>query len=259
MKTSIVEEIKNGKKIRIFVLVNTLTSVNSFSYSSHIQFFTYHAKQFPNIEIAFLPPNRMGIDAARNMAAEYALRLECDYLLFLDDDVMIPRDSLIRLIEADKDICAGLVIIRGVPFNVMAFKYGKKRKNQRDIGFFNDLPLDDSGKLKPGAQKLQKCDAVGFSLCLIKTDVLKRISQPYFLTGTGHTEDVYFCLKAKEEEKIQTWMDISIQCGHLLNQEPVAWYNRKHLLKYYETVLPKEKIDKGREKDYFSRNLALLK
>lgn len=250
------ENIKN-RKIKVFILVNTLTSVNSFIYGNHIEFFTYSAKHYPNIEFQFFSPHRMSIDNARNTAADYAMKLDADYLMFIDDDVMIPRDCLGRLIENDKDICAGFVIIRGYPFNVMAFKFGRRTKQYKHMGFYNDLPKNSDGKL----QKLVKCDAVGFSLALIKMNMLKKLSQPYFITGTKNTEDVYFCLKAKNELKnnVSIYMDTSLQCGHLLNAEPIAWENREQLKKYYESLEPKKKTDTSRSKQYFDRNLRNLK
>lgn len=247
------------KKIKVLLLVNTLTSVNSFIYHNHIAFFGWTTKNHPEIEFQFFTPHRMSIDAARNTAAEYALQLEMDYLMFIDDDVMIPRNSLKKLIDNDKDICAGFVIIRGMPFNVMAFKFGKRTKQHKNMGFYNDLPKNPDGKLR----ELVRCDAVGFSLALIKTDLLKKLSKPYFITGTANTEDVYFCLKAKHEtnNKTSIFMDTSLECGHLLNPEPVGWSNRLKLKAFYESLEPQESKtkEKGRSKLYFSRNLENLK
>lgn len=254
---------ENLKTVKVLILVNTLTSVNSFVYSNHIEFFVWHAKNHPEIEFVFFSPHRMSIDAARNTAADYAFHTDCDYLMFIDDDVMVPKDCLWRLLQDGKDICAGLVIIRGYPFNVMAFKFKKPTKAQLEefkesginrIGFFNDLPKKN-GKL----QKLVKCDAVGFSLCLIKVDVLKKMEAPFFVTGTGHTEDVYFCLRAQKEiPKVGIFMDTSLECGHMLDAHPVAWSNRAALSKFQETIEPKKK-SAHRDKTYFSRNLKGLK
>lgn len=261
-----VKPIKGIKKIKVVILVNTLTSVESTVYSNHIEFFVWHAKNHPEIDFIFYTPHRMSIDSARNSAADYALQLEADYLMFIDDDVLIPRDSLHKLIQNDKDICAGLVIIRGYPFNVMSFKFKKPSKKLSEefkktgvnrIGFYNDLPKRN-GKL----QKLVKCDAVGFSLCLIKIAVLKKISQPFFITGSRNTEDVYFCIKAKEElgkENVSIYTDTSLECGHLLDKVPVCWTNRKALQEYQEKVEPKRKPKAGRAGHYFSRNLKNLK
>ena len=92
---------------KVFVLVNTLQSVNANVYSNHCHFFTYSAKNIPGIKFEFWTPERMAIDTARNTAAQMALSRECDYLMFIDDDVMIPPDTLEKLLKADKDVIAG--------------------------------------------------------------------------------------------------------------------------------------------------------
>lgn len=265
------------KEVRVFILVNTLTSVQKPVYSNHIEMFVWHCRNYPEIKFYFLPPDRMSIDSARNTAADLAMDYECDWLLFLDDDVLVPPSCLSRLIEDNKDITAGLTIIRGMPFNVMGFKYGKKTKTKRNVDFYNDLPLAVRCKRKHAnfidncpscqetpLQKMVPLDAVGFSLCLIKVDLIKKLSKPYFLTGTGHTEDVYFCLKAQEEvgkKKVSIFMDTSIQTGHLVTAEPVGWKNRILLRRYYNDVsslLPKPPKMTGRDEKYISRNLKLL-
>lgn len=220
--------------MKILVLVNTLQSVQSFIYANHIDFFVWTAKNRPDIEFVFYTPHRMSIDNARNTAADLAMKAECDYLMFIDDDVMIPKNTLDLLLKADKDIIAGLVIIRGMPFNVMAFRWQDlgvpqedrpKEDEKRSLTFYNDLPLRTPcgprtegdevishsrfdincpeclkiGLHPDGLQPVIDVDAIGFSCALIKTDVLHQLTTPYFITGRHHTEDVYFCMKVKTE------------------------------------------------------------
>lgn len=234
--------------MRVFVLVNALQGVNSFVYNNHIEFFVYSAKNIPNLEFRFWVPHRMSIDHARNQAAIYAKQTECDYLMFIDDDVMIPRDTLVKLLAADKDIVAGLVIIRGYPFNVMAFKWN----GEKSLGYYNDLPKEPDGSLT----KLIECDAVGFSCCLIKIDVLKAIEPPYFLTMKYQTEDVYFCLKVSElEPKPSIYMDTTVKCGHFLNAETIEYDTRQKFKDFYSFAY-EEIPDKGRDEQYIKDCLA---
>ena len=113
--------------MRIVILVNTLQAVNSYVYNNHIAFFVKSYRDIKDLDIIFMTPPRMSVDTARNEAAKLALNLEADYLMFIDDDVMIPPGCLKVLLDADKDIIAGLVIIRGFPFNVMAFRYNDSK------------------------------------------------------------------------------------------------------------------------------------
>ena len=47
---------------------------------------------------------------------------EAEYLLFLDDDVLVPMDGLQKLMDCNSDIAAGNVCIRGYPFDYMFFE-----------------------------------------------------------------------------------------------------------------------------------------
>jgi hypothetical protein len=243
------------KKIKVMILVNTLQNVASYVYGNHIGFFVWTTKNRPDIEIIFYTPQRMTIDMARTMAAKQALVDECDYLMFLDDDVLVPPDALDKLIKADKDIVAGLVIIRGYPFNVMAFKFFEDKDHNRNLTYFNELEKD---------VELQECDAVGFSCCLIKTDVYKEMEPPYFVTGPYNTEDVYFCLKAQDMRddngiKPSIFLHTGVQCGHMMPPEAVEWAVRDKMKSYY-----KEQADMMaakipvRDATYLNRSLNAL-
>jgi hypothetical protein len=61
----------------------------------------------------------------RSATAQVALESEADYVLFLDDDVLFPFDSLDGLPACNSDIASADVCIRGYPFDHMCFKYGK--------------------------------------------------------------------------------------------------------------------------------------
>lgn len=248
------------KKLKICVCVNTLTSVNSFVYSNHIHFFLQAVRNYgENISFIFFTPPRMAIDTARNEAAKIALSNGCDYLMFLDDDVLVPADTLQLLIDADKDVTAGLVVIRGLPFNVMAFK----EMPDGNLTYYNELPKLDGTRLKKDEtcklaelEPLVECGAVGFSCCLIKTSALLKVAPPFFVTGTNSTEDVYFCVKLKKADKeASIFMQTQIQCGHLLTAEPIGWDNRKGpLLDYYTGVKKLEdELRPKRDLDYLSK------
>ena len=250
-------------KKKILVIVNTLTSISNFVYANHIRFFVEAKQAFPDWQFIFMTPHRAGIDLARNAAAVHALTLECDYLMFIDDDVLVPPDTLKRLVDDDKDIVAGLVIIRGYPFNVMAFKEKiteKDGKANKSLTYYNDLPkehkkhiLDDESICKDCnkedfqvLQKMVSCAAVGFSCCLIKVDILRLLQEPYFITLPGMTEDVYFCTRVTEEltPTPEIFIDTHVQCGHLMSPEAIEWqYKEKFQNFYFEFNLNPVKED----------------
>lgn len=243
------------KKLKIMVGVNTLTSIQRAAYSNHCQFWFRLGRNYPNIQFALNHPYRQSIDRMRNQTADIALSNEMDYVLFLDDDVLVNpiQESLAMLIEANADIAAGWTIIRGYPFENMFFKYTEDGKGLIKPKT-TDLVIKENG--------LIDCDAVGFSFCLIKCSLLKKIPTPWFVTGSNFTEDVYFCNKAREHYPNTTIVvDSRIKTGHLMDPEPLHPQNAGPLREFYDDHYPEitakepAPINK-REDDYVNEILA---
>lgn len=205
-------------------------------------------RSFPEHEFYTMQPRRMSIDNMRNAAAKTALELECDYLWFIDDDVLVePRTvfgSLLEGCEKHKfDVLMAETYIRGYPFQPMFFQHNVTEKK---LDFYWDFEKDVNKKTG-----LLECAAVGFSCVLIKCELIKKITKPYFATGVLGTEDVYFCMKCRSElgeNRVKIGVDTKVPTGHLLDPEPLHKLNRKALLKYYETVYPHLKLSKNNDR-----------
>lgn len=133
----------------------------------------------------------------RESLAKKAIELGATHLLYLDADMSFDKDAIVRLIKRNKDIIGGAYNLRRLP-SVTTVK--------------SDKPL--------GKGKLVTCDAVGTGFMLVKTDVFKKLSHPWFfwesddkgevLTG----EDYWFCRKARQAG-YKVWVDLSIKLGHI--------------------------------------------
>ena len=222
---------KNSKTLRIVVGINSLTESQWPAYNSHLQLFYRLGRDFPKAEMCLYNPSRVGIDRMRNGAAAQVRQGDFDYLLFVDDDVVPPSQSLQRLLACKADIAAGDVIIRGYPFDHMCFRYvGKKKETLRAMSKY------------PKNSTVIDVDAVGFSLCLIKRELLEKVPEPFFITGTNHTEDVYFCLKARDFAPDCTIrVDTQLTCGHILWPEVISSWNKKLYKQYFEKQNPATK------------------
>lgn len=215
------------KRIKILVGVNTLTSVDQAVYANHCQLWFRLGRSMPDCDFAFYAPRRSGIDRMRNDCGKVALAAGYDYICFIDDDVLVPLDGIARLRKADKPIVAGWTIIRGHPFDNMFFKWNEGRTG---LTRWNDPP-QNTGLLQVGA--------VGFSFCLIKTSVLREIPEPWFVTGTHNTEDIYFCYKyAKYVPDGEVFVDLDCITSHNLGSEFIDPTNRKAYTKYFEECFP---------------------
>lgn len=230
--------------MKTIVGVNTLESVSSFAYSSHCKLWIQMKKDFPDDEFILYTPYRMSIDNMRNDVARIAIEHDCDYILFLDDDVCVVPNTYKSLREADKDIVAAMTYVRGYPFHPMCFKdydtvdtEGKRRLNLTFHDDYETVLDKETGLFRTGA--------VGFSCVLIKVDLLKCMNPPYFVTGPGHTEDVYFCLRARLElePEPQIFVDTKVPTGHLLMPEMVSTDNVEALREHYKKVNDKVVVD----------------
>ena len=238
--------------MKIMVGCNLLTSLNSIVYPNHTQMWYYLGRETDH-EYLLNSPRRLSIDNMRNQCAQTAILNECDYLFFYDDDVLLPKDSLPRMIKVAQEekasIVAGLVYVRGYPFKSMAFHIDEETKG---LDHIPDEVIEDS------ESNLIECKAIGFSCALLDVKILKEMEPPWFLTGIGSTEDVYFCLKTTAiipDTKIL--LDKSIQCEHLIDHYAISHENHKLIQEFEENVFeaksqtsdfPAEAIERARER-----------
>lgn len=222
----------------ILVAINNLTEVNQLAYANHCQMWYRLGRNLPEHEFGLCNPRRMSIDRMRNFAARAAIDMGFDYLLFLDDDVLVPVDGVKRLIEANKDIIAGITLIRGYPYHPMVFNFLQRLMDGQD---FRTHYVDNCKELADPETGLYQCDAVGFSFCLIKVALLRKLAKyvPYFITGENHTEDVYFCNLARlKAPGTEVWVDTQIETAHILGSDIIMPMNKKERMAFDEVTNP---------------------
>lgn len=124
-----------------------------------------------------------------NDAVKKAIREDFTHLFILDDDVMLPPDTVDRLLKYDVDIVSANLLGRTPPFGPY---------------LFDNFPGDEEGLVSqralgegdPGS--LRECYAVGTGCTLIKIEVFKGLKFPWFeVSHKILTYDLYFCHKAK--------------------------------------------------------------
>jgi hypothetical protein len=214
--------------MKIVVGTNTLTEIQQPAYVNHCQLWFRLGRSYPQIDFILSAPPRMSIDRMRNMTAKVAIQCNADYVLFIDDDVIVPPNyGLQQLLDCDADVAAGRVCVRGWPFDYMVFN----KSEEDQSGLYIQKTLPDHG--------IVECDAVGFSFVLIRVSLLKRMTEPWFVTGTNNTEDIYFCKRARSlDEKISIKVNCDCACGHILWPEVIFESNREAYKDYMARVNP---------------------
>ena len=157
---------------------------------------------------------------ARNRIAQKALDLSVDYVLMVDNDVTLPKDALINLMDNPVDVCLGYY----------AHRDNDNRYSGRTcvckLGWYN-YPLESeytARELKADCDAgifKKKIHGGGMGCAFIKADVFKRLRYPWYdWVNYGDenrgmlSEDLFFCEKCKEAG-IDIYTDTRVSCGHL--------------------------------------------
>lgn len=140
---------------------------------------------------------------ARNRLAKQAIKMESDYTMWFDSDMIFEPDTMVRLLEHNAPIVSGAYFRRQPPYHLVAFdKCDAEKREWTDLA----LPTDTV-----------KCGGVGFGCVLVKTEVLFNVAAKYgcwFDPMNGFGEDLSFCYRARECG-YDILLDPSITCGHV--------------------------------------------
>jgi hypothetical protein len=177
-----------------------------------------------------LPPNSATsfhygapFDDMRNAACQKTLEQGFEWLFFLDDDVVVPPDTIQRLINHRKDIVSGVYHRRAEPVYPVMLNF----LPDGNATWLTTYPKD----------ALIDVDLVGAGCLLIHRRVLERVAAPWFewqldmpqppRSAKGEeltrlSEDFAFCRKAKRDYGFGVHVDTSIQCEHIGLGQSVA-------------------------------------
>ena len=150
------------------------------------------------------------IDKARCEMAEQAVQGGYTHIFFMDSDQTFERDTLVRLIEHDKDIVTGIYVQRDAFMKPNIYRREPKPEETRKL-YEHIYEWDENAKLI-------EVDGCGAGCLLIKTDALKKMEQPYFAIQTSRDayigEDIYFCELAKKAG-LKIYCDTHVRSGHM--------------------------------------------
>jgi len=149
----------------------------------------------------------MPFDHARNSACENILKSTFTWLFFLDDDIVCPPDTVLRLMAHNKDIISGLYFRRSPPLAPVMMRLEGEKAN-----FITQFKTGD----------IVEADFVGAGCLLIHRRVIEKVQYPWFdwrvdrRDLAGHkrcSEDFAFCESARQAG-FKIYVDTSIKCDH---------------------------------------------
>jgi predicted SAM-dependent methyltransferase len=223
--------------------VNVVIGIPSFGMVSTYFMQARMSQQFPLVSSSFdkIVLNKPIADA-RNEIVQFALDQGANYIYWLDDDVLAPPDSFLKLQRHNKDIINGVYWSKSNPPMPLLFRGHLE-------GSYYNWHVGD----------LIEIDAAGSGLTLVKTDVYRKMQKelggPWYSVEYGsfpgnndipynNTEDLYFYWKAKKLG-YQVWADTSIQAFHFDKNNNVLYgmpNNAPQANQAWEIKLPGTKL-----------------
>lgn len=159
-----------------------------------------------------------GIAQSRNKIADYALNNGFTHILYVDDDVVLPVDSLKNLIEDGQKAVFGYYARRSkkgiYEGHVSVYKTGES-------SYTNKFSEEELKSKRNAGEFLVKIHGGGMGCALIESSVFEKIDFPYFkyieYSGPKRnvlSEDLYFCNQLKSAQ-IPIFVDTRVGCGHV--------------------------------------------
>lgn len=183
-------------------------------------------------EIQFEFVRGYDVATARNHIAQKALDCGADYVLMVDNDVVVPKDVLKILLENAKDVCLGYYAHRDTDNLYRGKTSVCKLKDENGKEYYH-YPLEseytaaEMRELRNAGVTKMEIHGGGMGCAMIRTDVFRRTSYPWYdwvNYGDANrgmlSEDLYFCQLCRIAG-IPIYTDVRAGCGHLLRH--VQW------------------------------------
>ncbi len=156
----------------------------------------------------------------RNLIIQQGIDCGADYIFFVDDDCLIPPDTLVKLLAHDVDCVTGLYSMRNYPHRPIIF----------DVA--NDDGTCQWHDLADGEKGLVEIVATGMGCLLTKIDVFKKIQtiEKYWVT-LGELEADHWCddlafFKRVRKVGVKIYCDLNTPVGHVA--KATIWPNHLH-------------------------------
>lgn len=169
------------------------------------------------LECKLYEPRGYTVSEARNLAVEKAKAEGFDYIFQVDDDLIIPRNTLVQLYQHETDIVGGMYYRKYLPLESVGMI-------EKEVdGIFVPHKITD---FKIG-DIIHNTLVLPSGCSLIKTSVFDKLNKPWYKTITiqgisAVTEDTYICQKIRDEG-FDILTDTNVQCLHVNNQTGKAY------------------------------------
>lgn len=183
-------------------------------------------------EVLFDSVRGYDVATARNKIAQKALDLETDYVLMVDNDVVLPRNALKLLLEDAHDVNLGYYAHRDTDNIYRGNTCICKLKDSDGKEYYHypiesEYSAEEMHGMNNSSVKKIEVHGGGMGCALIKTEVFRKTSYPWYdwvNYGDANrgmlSEDLYFCSLCRASG-IPIHADVRVGCGHLMRY--VQW------------------------------------
>lgn len=167
-------------------------------------------------DVTLLTNETAVVSFARNNIVKRFLELpdEVEYLLMLDDDIVVDPFTIERLTILKQDIVSAVYYKKAHPFEPVAYlKSTQPTPRPTDFNLFGETDVNYHPIDVPYDKGLLRVDAVGAGCLMVHRRVFEALDAPWFkFEGSG--EDLYFCRKATDAG-FKIALDTSLHLGHV--------------------------------------------
>ena len=230
-------EIKHGKERTDYVFIAKPTVIMCIPFMGDvdpdwISYILNLVKPAGRGAFRFAKITRTPIVIARNLLTKVAVDCYAQYCLFVDSDILMGANSLMKLLKIAYDnkeiaIIGGLAYKRNPPFDTCAFV--------KDKDMWHNFDNVDS-------KEICEVDEIGMGFTLIRTDVIEAVAKAYSKKGTftpfasdnnGTRDDLTFCRRARKLG-YRIFIDPQMKLGHfgdrcVIDIGTQKEYREKHL------------------------------
>lgn len=195
--------VDDGVKKRIFIAIPSSGGKLISGLVQHLITWTHDPRYIIKL---YTPTGIFPLDNARNKCVKEFLESDCDYLWWIDDDILPPIDAMHRLVQADKDA-------------IGAAAFSMKDEEQ-----YFPYPVtlrynEDKKYIVYYGKGIEEVDATGGACVMVKRKVYEAIERPYEFTyypdGTLNLTCDFRIWQKAQEKGFKLFIDFDLICDHI--------------------------------------------
>lgn len=181
-------------------------------------------------------PYGYAVSDAQNLTVKKAIEEGYDYIFFVEDDNLIPRNALVQLLHRKSDMAGGLYYRKYLPLETAGMHCTAD-------GYPSSIDNYEIGDI------IEDTLVVCSGCTLIKVETLKKIDYPWYkaISVNGRpalTSDTYICQKLRNV-KARIITDTGVQCLHIDRDKGIL-YGHTDIIDYEKNEI------RSKWRDYFA-------